>query len=130
MYIGVAHRSSYRWKISTEEDDMRYLFLICIDPDVELTPEQVPVGPWVEEMTDRKARVLGDRVRPVSDATSVRVRDGDLLVSDGPFAETREHIGGFDIIECADLDEAIEIASKHPIAKYGTIDIRPVWPLD
>ena len=108
---------------------MRYLFLICIAPDVELTPEQVAVGPWVEEMTDRKARVLGDRVRPVSDATTVRVRDGEVLVSDGPFAETREHIGGFDVIEAADLDEAIEIASKHPIARYGTIDIRPVWPM-
>jgi hypothetical protein len=74
-------------------------------------------------------RLTGDRLRPVSDATSVSVRDEQLLVSDGPFAETKEQIGGFDIIECRDLDEAIEIASKHPIARYGTIEVRPVWPM-
>jgi hypothetical protein len=108
---------------------MRYLFLICIDPDVQLTPEQADVRSWVTEMSDRKVRALGDRLRPVTDATTVRIREGELLVSDGPFAETREHIGGFDLIDCADLDEAIEIASRHPIARYGTIDVRPIWPM-
>jgi hypothetical protein len=108
---------------------MKYLFLICIDPDVELTPEQVAVGAWVGEMTSRQVRLTGDRLRPVSDSTTVRVRADELLVSDGPFAETKEQIGGFDLIECADLDEAIEIASKHPIARYGTIEIRPIWPM-
>jgi hypothetical protein len=108
---------------------MRYLFLICVSPDVELTPERMDVGPWLAEMADRGVRLAGDRIRPNSDATTVRVRDGELLVCDGPFAETREHIGGYSVIECADLDEAVEIASKHPIARYGTIDIRPIWPL-
>ena len=108
---------------------MRYLFLICIEPDVELAPELVAVGPWIKEMTDRNVRLMGDRLRPESDATTVRVRDGDVLVSDGPFAETRELVGGFDIIDCADLDEAIEIASKHPIARYGAIDVRPIWSM-
>jgi hypothetical protein len=108
---------------------MRYLFLICVEPGVELTPEQVAVGPWIKEMADRGVRVLGDRLRPESDATTVRVRDGNVLVSDGPFAETRELMGGFDVIECGDLDEAIEIASKHPIARYGAIDVRPIWPM-
>ena len=50
-----------------------------------------------------------------------------MLVSDGPFAETKEQIAGYDVIECADLDEAIEIASKHPVARIGTIEIRPFW---
>ena len=72
---------------------------------------------WFEEMTRRGVRLDGDRLRPVSDATSVRVRDGELLVADGPFAETKEQIGGYDMIECADLDEAIEIAAKHPVAE-------------
>jgi hypothetical protein len=94
-----------------------------------LTPEQVAVGAWVEEMSERNVRVFGDRLRPVSDATMVRVRHDELLVSDGPFAETREQIGGFDLLECKDLDEAIEVASKHPIAKYGTIEVRPIWPM-
>jgi hypothetical protein len=57
----------------------------------------------------------------------VRVRDGDLLITDGPFAETEEQFGGCDVIECADLDEAIEGASKHPVAKFGTIEVRPFW---
>jgi hypothetical protein len=58
----------------------------------------------------------------------VRVRDDAVLLSDGPFAETKEQIGGFCLIDCADLDEAIEVASKHPAAGYGTIEIRPMWP--
>ncbi len=57
----------------------------------------------------------------------VRVRGGELLVSDGPFAETKEQMGGFDIIECASLDEAVEIAARHPAAASGTIEIRPLW---
>ena len=71
---------------------------------------------------------LGDGFELDSPATAktVRVRDGETLVTDGPFAETKEQIGGFVLIECADLDEAIEIAAKHPAATYGTIEIRPV----
>jgi hypothetical protein len=82
---------------------------------------------WVEEMDGRGVRLLGNQLRPVSDATTVRVRGGDLLVADGPFAETKEQIAGFDVIECADLDEAIEVASRHPVARYGTIEVRPFW---
>jgi hypothetical protein len=108
---------------------MKYLFLICIDPDVTVTPQEVPVGAWLEEMTTRQVRLTGDRLRPVSDATTVRRRDDELLVSDGPFAETREQIGGFDLIDCKDLDEAIEIASKHPVTRFGSIEIRPIWPM-
>jgi hypothetical protein len=78
-------------------------------------------------MERRGVRVLGQRLRPVSDSTTVRVREGDVLVSDGPFAETKEQIGGFDILDCADLDEAIEVASKHPAASFGTLELRPFW---
>ena len=68
----------------------------------------------------------GAGLRPPREATTVRVRDDEMLLTDGPFAETKEQIGGFVLIECADLDEAIEIAGKHPAASYGTIEIRPV----
>lgn len=71
--------------------------------------------------------MLGDRLRPVAETTTVRVRDGGLLVSEGPFAETNEQMGGFDVLECADLDEAIEIASRHPAAQVGTIELRQIW---
>jgi len=57
----------------------------------------------------------------------VLVRDGDVMVSDGPFAETKEQIAGFNVLECADLDEAIEVASRHPAAKIGTFELRPLW---
>ena len=57
----------------------------------------------------------------------MRVRDGKLLLTDGPFIESKELIAGFDIIDCADLDEAIEVASKHPMAKFGMVEVRPFW---
>jgi hypothetical protein len=81
----------------------------------------------VQEMGRRGVRQFGSRLRPVSDATTVQVRGGEVLLSDGPFAETKEQIGGFDLIECRDLDEAIEVASTHPAAKFGTIEVRPLW---
>jgi hypothetical protein len=101
---------------------MRYLMLVCASED--LGPD-VPPGPWIAEMERRGVRVLGQRLRPVRDSTTVRLRAGEVLVSDGPFAETKEQIGGFDILDCADLDEAIEVASKHPAASFGTLELRP-----
>ena len=78
-------------------------------------------------MDGRGVRIEGNRLALTTDATTVRVREGDVLVSDGPVAETKEQIGGYDVIECADLDEAIEVAAKHPVAKFGTIEVRPFW---
>jgi hypothetical protein len=105
---------------------MKYLMLVCIDepfpPDADLDVE-----PWVAEMDGRGVRLTGDRLRMPSDATTVRVRDRETLITDGPYAETKEQMGGFDIIDCKDLDEAIEVASKHPIARYGMIELRPFW---
>jgi hypothetical protein len=108
---------------------MEYMLLVChdesFDPPDDIEPETIA---WVEEMTTRGVRRQGDRLRPASDATTVRVREDEVLLSDGPFAETKEQMAGYDLIECADLDEAIEVASKHPMAKLGSIEVRPVWP--
>ena len=111
---------------------MRYLLLICADETVQLTPEESAAmesatESWVAEMDGRGVRLQGEPLRPVSEATTVRVRGGEMLVSDGPFAETKEQIAGFDLLECADLDEAIEVASRHPVARIGTIEVRPFW---
>jgi hypothetical protein len=106
---------------------VRYMILVCVDESVEVSPEESLPTAWVQEMDARGVRKLGSRLRPVSDATTVRVRGGEVLLSDGPFAETKEQIGGFDLLECEDLDEAIEVASKHPGAKFGTIEVRPLW---
>jgi hypothetical protein len=72
-------------------------------------------------------RQLGDRLADQDAATTIRIRDGRLLTTDGPYAETKEQIVGFDIVECEDLDQAIETASKHPMATYGLIEVRPFW---
>jgi hypothetical protein len=127
LYIWRRGRSSYQWKDPLEEDAMKYLLLICADPEIEVEPDEVRVDRWLADVAAN--RITGDRLRPVSDATTVRVRNAELLVSDGPYAETKEHVGGFDLLECQDLDEAIAIAAKHPVAKFGTIEVRPIWPM-
>jgi hypothetical protein len=111
---------------------VKYMMLVCVDESVELSPEEgAQVGPateaWVEEMDGRGIRLEGSPLRPVSDATTVQVRGGEVLIADGPFAETKEQIAGYDIIDCADLDEAIEVASRHPVAAFGKIEVRPFW---
>jgi len=106
---------------------MKYMLIHAIDPAAEQTAEGVPAfESWLAEMLARGVTLHGDRLRSVDDATTVQVRDRDVLVSDGPFAETKEQIAGYDVIDCADLDEAIEIASKHPTAWIGTIEVRPI----
>ena len=111
---------------------MKYMMLVCVTEGIELSPEEkAQIGPateaWVQEMDGRGIRLEGEQLRPVSDATTVKMRGGELLISDGPFAETKEQIAGFDIIECTDLDQAIEVASKHPVARFGSIEVRPFW---
>jgi hypothetical protein len=112
---------------------MQYMLMICGVDGEETGEAPVPgygIDEWVAEMDGRGVRLQGDRLRPVSDATTVRVRNNEVLISDGPFAETKEQMYGYDLLECADLDEAIEVASKHPMARFGMVELRPVWPLD
>jgi hypothetical protein len=98
---------------------------VCVDETLPVDPATSDVEPWVDEMDGRGVRLEGDRLRSVSDATMVR--DHGRLVTDGPFAETREQIAGYDLLECADLAEAVEVAAKHPVARFGAIEVRPVW---
>ena len=110
---------------------MRYVLFICDDESEVLSPAEVEADPahraWIDEMVERGVLLSGERLRPVADATTVRVRDGEVLVSDGPFAETKELVAGFAVVECADLDEALDVAARHPFAATGTIEVRPVW---
>ena len=69
----------------------------------------------------------GDRLQPIATATTVRIRDGKTLATDGPFAETREQLGGYYLIDAKDLDEALAIAAKIPGARFGSIEVRPIW---
>jgi hypothetical protein len=112
---------------------MQYMLMICGvegEEPAKGTDTGYTIDEWLAEMTRRGVWLQGDRLRPVSDATTVRVRNSEVLISDGPFAETKEQMYGYDLLECADLDEAIEVASKHPMARAGMVEVRPVWPLD
>ena len=115
---------------------MQYVLMICTDENSEqaLSPEEgsARLGEYVafgEEMGKRGVLQGGARLRPTTDATTVRVRDGEVLTSDGPFAETKEQIGGYYLVDCKDLDEAIEVASKLPGARHGSIEVRPIWEM-
>ncbi|MHB1535005.1 MAG: YciI family protein [Acidimicrobiales bacterium] len=107
---------------------MKYLAFICEDGvpvPRKLAVMQREAPGWVEEMDGRGVRLLGRQLDLPETAVTVRVRHGETLVTDGPFAETKEFIAGFDILECADLDEAIEVAAKHPSSWFHKIEIRP-----
>ncbi len=110
---------------------MKYLMFVATDtePDTSTEPE-TDIQEWFADVDGRGKWVSGDRLRPVADAVTVRVRSGELLVTDGPFTESKEWIAGFDVLDCEDLDEAIEIASKHPMARGGRLELRPFWPID
>ena len=115
---------------------MRYALLICGEEkrQAEMSEEeaQTQMAAYVafgEEMGARGVLLGGERLRPTTAATTVRVRDGDVVTSDGPFAETKEQMGGFYLVECKDLDEAIDVASKIPGAQQGSIEVRPIWEM-
>ena len=110
---------------------MRYMLLHCVDEGIELSPDRAAevgasTSAWIEQTIRDGVAVHGAYLEPVCEARTVRLRASEVLVADGPFAETKEQIGGYDVIECADLDEAIAVASRHPVARIGTIEVRPL----
>ena len=116
---------------------MRYALTIYTDESQRenATPEQIEqmsqaYGQVTQEMEQEGILVAGDGLYPTATATSVRVRDGQREVTDGPFAETKEQLGGFYVLECKDLDEAIGWAAKIPGSQFGTVEIRPVLVYD
>ena len=108
---------------------MRYLMLIIENdtPVREPTPE---IEAWVAEHDANGSRVLGERLRPSVDVRRVRVRQGEVMVTDGPFSETKEVIGGFDIVEAPDLEAALAMAASHPGAQDAVVEVHPFWPVD
>lgn len=110
---------------------MQFMMFVVSDPGAEpYVPEEDNIAEWVADATTSGVRITGDRLRPPTHATTVRVRAGKVLTSDGPFAESKEWIAGFDLLDCASLDEAIAVASRHPMARFGSIELRPFWPID
>jgi hypothetical protein len=114
---------------------MKYLAIIYNDESlyIDATPEQTAEifaahGAFGEAAGKAGVFAGGEGLQGTNTATVVRVRDGERLLTDGPYAETKDQIAGFDILECADLDEAIAVAAGHPMAWGGLIELRPFWP--
>ena len=110
---------------------MRYLLLIYTNETADATATQAEQDAIMAEYMAfgefAKAQIVGgEALLPTASATTVRMRDSEMLISDGPFAETKEQLGGYYLVNCDNLDEAIAIAAKIPGAKYGSIEVRPV----
>jgi hypothetical protein len=113
---------------------VKYVLLIHVEEThyATLSPQETQrlmdeYQEFIKQLTASGARIASQRLRPSASATTIRVRGGETLVSDGPFAETKEQLGGFFLINANDLDEAIAWAAKFPMAKHGSIEVRPVW---
>jgi hypothetical protein len=108
------------------------MMMFWVDEAAEATPDEgaavmIAVKSWVEQMAESGVMVHGGALRSAGEAAIVHVRDGEVLVSDGPFAETKEQIGGYGVIECTDLDAAVQIAAGHPLARTAKVEVRPYW---
>jgi hypothetical protein len=113
---------------------MQYVLLVCSDESEQLTREETEERyaaymKCQDEMESRGVLVARERLRPTSASTTVRFHKGELVIADGPFAETKEQIAGYFVVEAKDLDEAVDLASLIPAARHGTIEVRPVWEM-
>jgi hypothetical protein len=119
-----------------KEEAMQYLLMIYGDERAMLnaTPDTgsrilAAYGAYTEAMKQAKVYIGGNRLKPTTTASAVRVRDGKTKVQDGPFAETKEQLGGYYLIEAPNLDEALQWAAKCPGAQHGTIEVRAIWQM-
>ena len=109
---------------------MEVMMFVVADPEVDAGEvDQAASAEWDRVMAERGVLKRAMRLRPVDEAVTVRVRGGEVLVTDGPFTESKEWIAGYDLLEVADLDEAIEIAKGDLLARHGALELRPLWPL-
>ena len=116
---------------------MEYMLLIYQDESTqaEMDPSErekmwAAYGEYTKALEEAGVLRAGQPLQPIATATTVRVRDGRTATTDGPFAETKEQLGGYYLMECKDLDEAIEYASRIPSARYGSVEVRPIWQFE
>lgn len=112
---------------------MKFMLFTYRDPTIELDPEQratIPaaVAAWCDEMDARGVRLTGHVLGPLAESRTIRSQDGETTIGKGPVSEQTLHIAGFNILECADLDEALEVAAKNPGASFGILELRPIEP--
>jgi hypothetical protein len=115
---------------------VQYIFLIYGDesegsssPD-EMAKSMQEWGDYTQYLKDKGYHLAGEALYPTHDATTVRVRDGKTITTDGPFAETKEQLGGYYLVDCPSLDEAIEASAKMPVGPDGSVEIRPIMLFD
>lgn len=107
---------------------MQFLLIICHDEQFVPTEALIDdIGAWIAATQRRGIRVHGRPLRPAGEATTVRVRAGQVVLKRGPFARSKEKMCAYELIDCANEAEAIDVASQHPMAKVATIEVRPVW---
>ena len=109
---------------------MKYLCLVYLDKENWDACPDPDCGAYAQELVDRGKLLAGEPLHTIDSATTVRIRNGTLSVTDGPFAETKEMLAGFYMVDAKDLNEAIRIAADIPPAKFGSIEVRPVRQLD
>jgi hypothetical protein len=128
-YAMIARRCKQVETPSSEESQMRVMMFVRRDPAIEMRPEDradMPnqVSAWVEEMAQRGIRLHGAVFEPPDLGRTVRLRDGKPHVTSGTVSDGTEQVTGYNLLECTDLDQAIDVASRHPIARFGSIELR------
>ena len=109
---------------------MRYMMFVAVDTEPDTSGDAgLTIEEWSAEVDAAGVGVIGERLRPVEEAKLVRVRNGEVLVTDAAFTESKEWIAGFDVLECDSIDQAIAIAARHPMARRGRLELRQFWPL-
>jgi hypothetical protein len=112
-----------------EDRQMKYMMFVAADPAPDAAPEQPgDIERWFDDVQGKW--IIGERLRPARDAHTVRVRNGQISVTLGSSTAATEAIVGFDILDCENLDEAIAIAAKHPMARAGRLELRAFWPFE
>lgn len=116
---------------------MKYMLILASNPSDEPVPDSDAFGPYMEQwaafteaLVNAGAMVSGEALHDADTASTVRVRDGQRIVTDGPFIETKEVVGGFYVIDVADIDEALEWAARIPNVHFGSVEVRPVMEYD
>jgi hypothetical protein len=110
---------------------MRFMLFVCAEPDLQLSPEDKATLPheveeWATALANRGIRLMGHVFEPVERAKTIRRRDGDLQITDGPVTTAEEPIAGFNLLECDTLEAAVEVSSAHPMARYGSLELRAI----
>jgi hypothetical protein len=111
---------------------VQYMLVHAVDDELAAAKpwdakSQASLEAWLDQTISRGLNLHGSRLRPASDATTVKVRRGELLVTDGPLAETKEQVAGYDLLECSSMEEAVQLAAQHPTAQIGAIEVRPLY---